>query len=121
MNADRSNAFGALPTYDQPLTIRMASPEDAVALRELAVLDSSPPLRGSVLLAEIDGAVIAAASLEGGAVIADPFTPSAYAVRMLTTRRYQLMRLSDTGSARRRRRPRLAPEPPLILRRGEAA
>jgi hypothetical protein len=99
----------------------MASPEDAAALRELAMLDSAAPLRGSVLLAELDGAVIAAASLEGGAVIADPFTPSAYAVRMLTTRRHQLRRLSDNGASRSRRRRRLAPELPLAVRRGQAA
>ena len=96
----------------------MATPDDAAALRDLAMLDSSPPLSGRALLAELDGAVIAAASLEGGAVIADPFTPSAYAVRMLTTRRYQLMRHSDDGAGRRR--PRLAPDLPLVVRRGEA-
>jgi hypothetical protein len=120
MKAERSKSFGALPTPDQPLTIRVASPEDAAALRELAVLDSSPQLSGRVLLAELDGAVIAAASLDGGAVIADPFTPSAYAVRMLTTRRYQLMRQRDHRASAIRRRPRLAPDLPLVVRRGEA-
>jgi hypothetical protein len=120
MKAERSKPFGALPTHDQPLTIRMASPEDAEALRELALLDSSPELGGRVLLAELDGAVIAAASLDGGAVIADPFTPSGYAVRMLTTRRYQLMRQRDSRASAIRRRPRLAPDPPLVVRRGEA-
>ncbi len=120
MKAERSKAFGALPTHDQPLTIRLASPEDADALRDLAQLDSSPPLSGRVLLAEVDGAVIAAASLDGGAVIADPFTPSAYAVRMLTTRRYQLMRQRDHRASAIRRRPRLAPDRPLVVRRGEA-
>jgi hypothetical protein len=120
MKAERSKAFGALPTHDRALTIRLASPKDAAALRELAVLDSSPPLGGRVLLAELDGAVIAAASLDGGAVIADPFTPSAYAVRMLTTRRYQLMRQRDHRASTLRRRPRLAPDLPLVVRRGEA-
>jgi hypothetical protein len=120
MKAERSKAFGALPTHDQPLTIRFASPEDDAAVRELAVLDSSPPLSGRVLLAEVDGTVIAAASLDGGAVIADPFTPSGYAVRMLTTRRYQLMRQRDHRASAIRRRPRLAPDLPLVVRRGEA-
>jgi hypothetical protein len=120
MKTERSKAFGALPAHDQPLTIRLASPEDAAAVRELAVLDSSPPLGGRVLLAELDGAVIAAASLDGGPVIADPFTPSAYAVRMLTTRRYQLMRQRDRRASAIRRRPRLASDLPLVVRRGEA-
>lgn len=120
MKARRSNSFGALPTHDRPLTIRMASSDDAAPLRELAALDSSPPLSGRVLVAEIDGSVIAAASLDGGAVIADPFTPSGYAVRMLTTRRYQLMRRRDGRASAARGRPRLAPVPPLVVRRGEA-
>lgn len=98
----------------------MATPEDAATLRDLAMLDSSPPLSGPAVLAELDGAVIAAASLEGGAVIADPFTPSAYAVRMLTTHRYQLMRQSENGASAGRRRRRLAPNLPLVVRRGEA-
>jgi hypothetical protein len=108
-----------IPTSDRPLTIRMAAPEDADALRGLAELDSAAPLTGRVLLAEFDGTVIAAASLDGGKVIADPFTPSAYAVRMLTVRRYQLMRSGrDGGPLRFRAAPRIAD--PLVVRRGEA-
>jgi hypothetical protein len=115
-----SDTFGALPGYDRPLTIRMAMPEDYAALRDLAELDSSPPLSGRVLLAELDGAVIAAASLQGGAPIADPFTPSAYAVRMLTGLRHQLKRQTHGGASARRRRPRLAPDLPLVVRHGQA-
>jgi hypothetical protein len=92
VNADRLNVFGALPASDRPLTIRIATPEDADALRRLAELDSSAPISGRALLAELDGDLIAAASLENDAVIADPFTPSAYAVRLLTMRRHQLTR-----------------------------
>jgi hypothetical protein len=116
----RVNSFGLLPTHDRPLTIRMAGPEDADALRQLAELDSAAPLTGRVLLAEFDGAVVAAASLDGGKVIADPFTPSAYAVRMLTVRRYQLMRSGrDGGPLRFGKAPRV-PDPLLRVRRGEA-
>jgi hypothetical protein len=98
----------------------MAAPEDAGALRRLAELDSAAPLTGDVLIAELDGAAIAAASLEGGRVIADPFTPSAYAVRMLTVRRYQLIRQRGNGVAVRFRHPRRARDPLLVVRRGEA-
>jgi hypothetical protein len=106
VKAERLNAYGVLPTSDRPLTIRIATPEDADALRRLAELDSSAPITGRALLAELDGEPIAAASLENDAVIADPFTPSAYAVRMLTTRRHQLTRPS-----RRQRRLSRGPLP----------
>ena len=120
VKAERLNSFGKLPTSDRPLTIRMAAPEDAGALRRLAELDSAAPLTGDVLIAELDGAAIAAASLEGGRVIADPFTPSAYAVRMLTVRRYQLIRQGGHGAAVRFRHQRREPNPLLVVRRGEA-
>jgi hypothetical protein len=112
------NAFGKLPTSDRPLTIRMAAPKDNGVLRRLAQLDSGAPLEARVLLAELDDEVIAAASLDGGRMIADPFAPSAYAVRMLTMRRYQLMRQSRERFPKRFL-PRRAPDPPLVVRRGE--
>lgn len=120
VKAERLNSFGKLPTSDRPLTIRMAAPEDTGALRRLAELDSAAPLTGDVLIAELDGAAIAAAALEGGRVIADPFTPSAYAVRMLTVRRYQLIRQGRHGAAVRFRHPRPASDPLLVVRHGEA-
>jgi hypothetical protein len=120
MGREHLNTFGKLPTTDGPLTIRMAAPEDARALRRLAELDSAAPLTGRILLAELDGALVAAASLTDGAVIADPFTPSAYAVRMLTVRRYQLTRRGrDAGAVRFLQRPP-APGPLRSVRRGEA-
>jgi hypothetical protein len=120
VNSEHQNSFGMLPTHDRPLTIRMAAPEDAGALRLLAELDSAAPLTGRVLLAEFDGAVVAAASLDGGKVIADPFTPSAYALRMLAARRYQLMRSARNGGPVRFRKASRAPGALLVVRRGEA-
>jgi hypothetical protein len=76
---------------DHPLTIRLASPEDAPALRRLAQLDSATPLAGRVLLAELDGQSVAAVSLESGSTIADPFRHSADAARMLKVRRDQIL------------------------------
>lgn len=92
-----------------PLTIRMAGPSDDAALRRLAGLDSARPLRGSVLLAELDGAPIAAVSLETGSVTADPFRHTADAVRLLQLRREQLPR-ARTAQARTRPH-RLTPRP----------
>jgi hypothetical protein len=79
----------------------MAAPADAGALRRLAQLDSAAPLSGRVLLAELDGAPLAALSLETGAATADPFQPSADAVRLLMLRRWQLMRERRDGGPTR--------------------
>ena len=48
------------------LTIRRARPEDDQAFCALATIDSAMPLAGDVLVAQHDGAVIAAISLEDG-------------------------------------------------------
>ena len=55
------------------LTIRWATPDDADALARLALLDSSRPPRGVVLLAEVGDELWAAISLDDGHLIADPF------------------------------------------------
>jgi hypothetical protein len=83
---------GRFPMTNESLTIRLAGPDDAGALRRLAALDSARPLRGRVLLAELDGAPLAAVSLETGAATADPFEYTVDAVRLLSLRRYQLLR-----------------------------
>jgi hypothetical protein len=89
------------PMSDQLLTMRMAVAIDAAALRRLARLDSTRPLAGRVLLAELDGTPVAAISLHTGAVVADPFRRTAEAVRMLKMRRSQLVfRNADVASVR---------------------
>jgi hypothetical protein len=94
---------------DEAPTIRTAGPEDAEALRRLAGLDSTPPLTGRVLLAEVDGDPIAAVSLETGAAVADPFRQSAEALALLMERRIRLAgQHSEVGQARSLLR-RLAP------------
>ena len=96
---------------DRPITLRLAAPNDAVALRRLAQLDSAPTLRGHVLLAETDGVPVAAISLRTGMVTADPFRHTAPAVHLLRRRRYQLLRQGgDAGPARQLLR-RLVPDP----------
>lgn len=87
----RSDSMEGSRMNDRPLTIRMATPADARTLTRLATLDSARPLAGRVLLAEADGAPIAAISLGAGAVTADPFEHTADAVRLLRLRRYQLL------------------------------
>src|SRR5512133_982159 len=55
------------------LTIRWATPDDAVPIARLAQLDESRPPRGVVLLAEVGQELWAAISLDDGHLIADPF------------------------------------------------
>jgi hypothetical protein len=82
------------------LTIRLAVPKDAAVLRRLAVLDSAPPLRGDVLLAEADGVPLAAISVRTGLVAADPFHHTTAAVLLLRLRRHRLVRESAHSGAR---------------------
>ena len=72
------------------LTFRPALPEDAEALETLAALDSSPALRGPVLMAEADGDLVAAVELVGGRMVSDPFRSTADARRLLAARATQL-------------------------------
>lgn len=70
---------------DYPITIRRGALEDQAALNGLAALDSAPAPVGPVLVAEVAGELRAALSLTDGAVIADPFHPTAAVVELLLT------------------------------------
>ena len=65
------------------LTIRHANGADSPALTRLAALDSSRVPTGELLLAEVNGDIVAALSLDTGAVIADPFEHTASVVDSL--------------------------------------
>ena len=82
------------------VTIRYARPEDALALLELADLDSSIPPHGIVLVAEVGGRIWAAHSLDDGHAIADPFRPTGELSFLLAERARQL---SSAARAPRRR------------------
>jgi hypothetical protein len=64
------------------ITIRQARTDDEVALRRLAQLDDSEPLRGDALLGIVDGELQAALS-NAGCVIADPFRRTSELVELL--------------------------------------
>ena len=75
------------PGASEALTIRLATPADAGALRRLAQLDSAPPPKPvPMLVAEVDGELQAAMPIAGGPAIADPFRSTAGLVAMLATR-----------------------------------
>ena len=82
-------------------TIRLATHTDLPAVARLAELDSGHVPRGRVLLAELRGSVVAAMSLESGAVFADPFVSTADVVKHLRTKAAQ-MGLADDPETRRR-------------------
>jgi len=82
------------------LALRLAQADEQAAVGRLAALDGVAPLEGPVLLALADGEPVAALALDDGRVAADPFAPSAVAVKLLELR---------AGRAPRRfGRPRLA-------------
>ncbi len=81
-----------------PVTIRPAREGDATALSRLATLDSATVPAGPVLVAEIDGQLVAALGTVSGAVIAAPFVPTSEVVELLATR-------ARRPAPRRRRRP----------------
>ena len=84
-------------TPSTSLTIRHANGADAGALARLAALDSSRVPTGELLIAELDGRLVAALSIDTGASIADPFAHTAAIVDSLR------------AQAQRRARPAVLP------------
>jgi len=84
MNTTHSHSY-VNPTTSTELTLRLAGPHDAAAVRELAYLDSTRPLRGDVVVAFHGSRPTAAMSLGDRRVVADPFVLSGDAVRRLET------------------------------------
>jgi len=82
------------PSGDSSLTLRFAGPADSEAIDRLAQLDSRRAPRGPVLLAEVDGELWAALSLDDQHVVADPFRPTGELVALLVARSRQLRRAS---------------------------
>ena len=68
------------------VVIRPALGTDSRALRRLAELDSARVPAGELLVAEADGALVAAHAPRSGATIADPFRHTADVVELLQLR-----------------------------------
>ena len=66
-----------------PVTIRHAAADDMKSLERLAALDSRRVPSGELFVAEVDGRLLAATSIDTGAVIADPFEHTASIVELL--------------------------------------
>jgi hypothetical protein len=96
-------------TPTSTIVIQQAAAEHEAALRDLAQLDSARPVARPALMAIVDGRLVAAASLQDGRIVADPFAPTAQAVRLLR------LHVAEIGGRRRthprRRGPRLSLRP----------
>ncbi len=84
------HASSSTPTMPESVVIRQARDSDLPLVGDLAVIDSSEPLGGSILVAVVDGRPWAALSLDDGRTVADPFKPSASSVELLRVRADQL-------------------------------
>jgi hypothetical protein len=87
--------------------LRTARADDDTDLIRLSSLASAHPPAGPALIAEANGAIVAALCLSTGRAVADPFVPSLHLVELL---RHYGARLQGPAEAPRGRRllPRLA-------------
>ena len=81
----------------EPVTLRLARPQDERTLLELAQLEGRPEPRGRWIVAEIDGSVVAALSVASREFLGNPFRPTAHLAPLLELRAKQL----TAASARR--------------------
>jgi hypothetical protein len=100
MNRSLTYATTSRDGNDGNLVLRRGRHADIDALADLAALDSTRPLTGRTVVAEMDGRVVAAVSLHDGRVVADPFVPTADLVEMLRVHASG----GRSGNARARRR-----------------
>jgi hypothetical protein len=117
VDADTAKEVHRMPTPQTlpTIQIRHARPDDEPTLLRLAALDSAPaPRTDDVLLALVDGEILAALDLTSARAIADPFRPTADLVELLRTRA-QL--LGVRGSTDRRKRLSLRRAPRIVLAR----
>jgi hypothetical protein len=82
--------------------MRIATPEDAPYVRRVVELDSSRPMKGRLMIGEIDGAVAAVMSLEDGHVAADPFQRTSALVTHMRSRVQATRAYERTPSLRER-------------------
>ena len=91
--ADRSRP---VPSTGEPVALRLCSVHDDAALEQLAVLEGRAVPSGRLVLAEVNGTIVAALPLDGGAPLADPFRPTAHLLPLLRMRASQLEQATGT-------------------------
>lgn len=78
------------PNDSEHVVLRPAQIQDGAAIARLATLDEAARPTGEVLIAELDGRVVAALPLDGGPAIADPFRLTSDLVDLLRRRAGQI-------------------------------
>ncbi len=90
----------AAATPDESVILRLSRVRDGEALDRLAALEGRPASKGTHVVAEVSGVVVAALPLDSRRALADPFRPTAHLIPLLELRAKQL------AEDRPRRRPR---------------
>ena len=91
------------------MTIRTLGPADREAIEAIAARDSRPVPFGTLLGAEVEGKLLAAISVESGAMVSDPFARTAELRQLLELRVSQISaRDADASRGRTGRRVRSA-------------
>jgi hypothetical protein len=75
---------------EKEVVIRLARPQDSLAVEALAVLDEADSPIGRVLVAEVDGQILAALPLDTKEAFGDPFRRTADLVALLEARAQQI-------------------------------
>jgi hypothetical protein len=94
--------FPSTQSFTEPVLMRRATAADAARIATVARLDDRRLPSGPFLVAEIADEIVAALSLSSGAVIADPFRPTADTVAMLRLRAAQLGTTGEPATRRAR-------------------
>lgn len=75
---------------DEPVSLRLCRVHDDPALEQLAQLEGTSIHPGRYVVAELNGVIVAAQPLDGGAPIADPFQKTGQVLPLLRLRVEQL-------------------------------
>jgi hypothetical protein len=73
------------------VALRLCRVSDDGAISRLAALEERPEPHGRFVVAEVNGEVVAALPLAGGAPLRDPFARTAHLIRLLEVRADQLL------------------------------
>lgn len=73
------------------VALRLCRVSDDGAISRLAALEERPEPHGRFVVAEVNGEIVAALPLAGGAPLRDPFARTAHLIRLLEVRADQLM------------------------------
>jgi hypothetical protein len=87
-------------TSTEQIVLRRAFPDDETQIALIAALDEEARPDGELLVAEVDGKIVAALSVDGRRSIADPFEPTAEVVQLLRSRARHLRNEHRIGRVR---------------------